>query len=534
MALTRNLLAGLSVAGLMLPEAVAYAGIAGLAPGRAVLAACAGGLAYALIGRSRFAILAPTSSSAAILAAALASLPGNSATHAVMATLLVGMVAALFGLIAVFRLGGLASFVSRPVLRGFAFGLAVTIIIRQLPTLTGVHVPAGNVGAVLASLLSHMSALRPASLLLGMATLIALLSLRRFPHIPGTLVVLLLTILLSLAIDLPGAGVALVGPIALDFGLLHLPSFPFALWAQLVQLAVPLTLILFAESWGTMRSLALRHGDTLEPDRELGALAAANLASALVQGMPVGAGFSAGSASEAAGAQSRLTGLVAAGSLGVLVLFANPLVAHIPEPVLAAIVIAALTHALAPAPIIRLFRLHRDQWIALAAAVAVIALGVLNGMLVAVALSIGALLHRFSRPTVSELGQIGDGHDFVDRARHGDAHTVPALAVYRPNAPLFFANAEMSLGVIMAGALRHADAKAIVLSLEESNDLDSTAIEALAEFARTLALKDRRLVLARAHDHVRDVLERAGLHELAVGATFSVADAVAKIRKGNA
>src|SRR6185369_584132 len=163
--------------------------------------------------------------------------------------------------------------------------------------------------------------------------------------------------------DLPGAGVALVGPIALDFGLLHLPSFPFALWAQLVQLAVPLTLILFAESWGTMRSLALRHGDTLEPDRELGALAAANLASALVQGMPVGAGFSAGSASEAAGAQSRLTGLVAAASLGVLVLFANPLVAHIPEHVLAAIVIAALTHALAPAPIIRLFRLHRDQWI---------------------------------------------------------------------------------------------------------------------------------------------------------------------------
>jgi MFS superfamily sulfate permease-like transporter len=524
----RDLLAGAAVAGIMLPEAVAYAGIAGLAPVHAIAAAVAGGLAYAMIGRSRYAIVAPTSSSAAILAAALAALPGAGGALVIAIVLLV---AAMFGAAALFRLGGLAGFVSRPVLRGFAFGLAVTIIIRQLPTVAGVSVPGGDIFAVLAGLAGRIGEVRGASVLVGAGALIALLSLRRFKALPGPLIVLAAGVALTWLVDLPGAGVALTGPIAFDPGWPSLPPLGFAGWARIAQLALPIALILFAESWGAMRSMALRHGDTLDANRELGALGLANLASALLVGMPVGAGFSVGSANESAGATSRLSAVVAALGLAALILFAAPLVARIPEPLLAAIVIAALTHALGLAPFVRLFRLDRDQGVAIAAALGVLALGVLNGMLVAILLSLGTLLQRFSRPTISELGQIGHGPNFVDIARHPEAHGVPGMALFRPNAPLFFANAESSLAVIARRVLARPDARMVVVSLEESNDLDSSAVEALGEFCATMAANDRRVVLARAHDAVRDVLAAAGMDVLASGATFSVADAVARQEK---
>jgi MFS superfamily sulfate permease-like transporter len=519
-------IAGVSVAGLMLPEAVAYAAIAGLAPGRAIAAAVAGGFAYAALGRSRFAIVAPTSSSAAILAAALATMPGTPSDKAVMATAMVAIVAALFGIIALFRLGSLAGFIARPVLRGFAFGLAITIIVRQLPGLTGVHVAASNIFALLGDLLWRTAGMSGYSIAIGGVALVAILAMRRKGKLPGALIVLCCGIGLASLVDLPAHGVALVGAIAITLDKPVLPDFGFQTWSHLVQLAVPLTLILFAESWGTMRALALRHGDTLSANRELGALGGANLVAALVQGMPVGAGFSAGSASEAAGAASRLTSAIAALALGALVLFAGQAVARIPEPVLAAVVIAALTHALALGPFNRLFRIDRDQWIALAAVAGVIFFGVLDGMLIAVALSLGALLHRLSRPTVSELGRVGTSHDFVDLARHGDAKAIAGLAIYRPNAPLFFANADSALNAIAALAIRHPPGTHVILSLEESNDLDSSALEALAEFGKLVQSRAMALRLARTHDRIRDLLAAAGLAELAGQANFSVADSV--------
>ncbi len=528
-----DVIAGLSVAGLMLPEAVAYAAIAGLPPGRALVAAVAGGLAYALIGQSRFAIIAPTSSSAAILAAALATLPGTASDKAMLATAMVAIVAALFGVIALFRLGGLAGFIARPVLRGFAFGLAITIILRQLPSLTGLHLAAPNIFLLVGRLASQTQAMSLYSILIGGAALAAILAIRRAGKLPGALIVLGCGVGLASLVDLPAHGVALVGPIAIVLDKPSLPNFGFQTWSHLVQLALPLTLILFAESWGTMRALALRHGDTLSANRELGALGGANLVAALFQGMPVGAGFSAGSASEAAGASSQLSAAVASFALAALVVFAGSAVARIPEPVLAAVVIAALTHALAIGPFSRLFRIDRDQWIALAAVAGVIGFGVLNGMLIAVALSVGVLLHRLSRPTISELGRIGTSHDFVDRARHDDAGLVDGIAIYRPNAPLFFANADMALAAVGKLAVRHPAGTQVILSLEESNDFDSSAVEVLAEFEKLIQNRGMVLRLARTHDRVRELLTAAGLTELASDAGFSVADSVeAAQRKG--
>ena len=527
----RDVVAGISVAGLMLPEAVAYAGIAGLAPGRAILAAIVGSAVYAIVGQSRFAIVAPTSSSAAILAAAMATLSGTAIDKSLLATAITGVVGATFLLMALLRLGGVAAFISRPVLRGFAFGLAVTIIARQMPTLLGLEIHTPSFAALVVSLVTHIGQTNLFTLAIGGIALASLLLLRRYTKLPGSLVVLLAGIALASLVDLPRHGVALVGPITLVAVSPTLPDYRPAEWSRIVQLTLPLMLILFAESWGTMRALALRTGDTLSGNRELAALGGANILAALAQGMPVGAGFSAGSASEAAGATTRLTCLVASLGLAAMILLAAPAVARIPEPVLAAVVIAALTHALTPGPIIRLFRIDRDQWIALAAALGVIAFGVLDGMLLAVALSVGALLHRLAAPKLSELGRMPGSHDFVDMTQHADAVAVNGVAIFRPNAPLFFANADSIVAQVAAESTQRPASIAIVLSLEESDDLDSSAVEALAELTKTLAAQSKTLHLARVHDRSRAVLNAAGMNQLADSAGFSVADAVAGVNK---
>ncbi|MCW6529353.1 SulP family inorganic anion transporter [Sphingomonas lycopersici] len=521
-----DVIAGVSVAGLLLPEAVAYASIAGLEPARAIVAAIAGCLAYAAIGRSRFAIVSPTSSSAAILAAALAAMAHEAVPREILATLAVALAGLLFLIAAALRLGALTSFIARPVLRGFALGLAITIILRQLPAIVGVDIAGGNLLTLVARLAETMPDWHLASVATGLVALALLLGLRRLPGIPAAFVVLVLGIAASRLLDLTAHGVRTVGDIAIALHLPELPDIGFGAVSRLAQLVVPLALILFAESWGTMRALALRHGDSIDPDRELAAIGGANLAAAVVQGMPVGAGFSAGSASEAAGAASRWTPVFAAVTLGLLAWFGRPAIAHLPDAVLAAVVIAALTHALSPAPFLHLWRIRRDEVVAFAAAAAVLAFGVLDGMLIAIALSLAALIQRMSTSNVLELGQLGGGHDFVDLARHPDAKPVAGILVLRPSEPLFFGNAERVLRDVER---RLGGGHALVLSIEESFDLDSTALDCLIEFDDKISRAGTSLRLARVHDHIRDLFHRAGRDDLAARSSYSVADAVAAI-----
>jgi anti-anti-sigma factor len=210
----------------------------------------------------------------------------------------------------------------------------------------------------------------------------------------------------------------------------------------------------------------------------------------------------------------------------LLIAGAAPLIAFLPEPVLAAVVIAALAHALDPAPLLRLWKLDRDQYVALGAAAGVLLLGVLNGMLVAIALSLAALVQRLAVPHVARLGRLGGGHDFVDLARHPDAASPPGIAIWRPAEPLFFANAERILAAIARATRADPGARAIVISLEESFDLDSTALEVLVEADAALRAAGIRVRLARVHDHVRDLLAAAGAGDLAARGAYSVDDAV--------
>ncbi|MBF7013732.1 SulP family inorganic anion transporter [Novosphingobium resinovorum] len=522
----RDVIAGLSIAGLMLPEAIAYAGIAGLPPQRAILAAIVGACAYLTVGRSRFAIISPTSSSAAILAAALASLPPEGISAGMLATLIVGMVGVLFCVISAARLGGLASFISRPVLRGFAFGLAITIIVKQLPVALGVSLHSSSIGALLIALLRGFAQWHLASLATAAFALATLLLLRKVPAVPGAFVVLVGGVGSSMLLDLPAHGVASVGTITLvpRWDGLGLPNWKEL--SRILQLAVPIVLILLAESWGTMRTLALRHGDRVDANREMAALGIANIAACAVQGMPVGTGFSAGSAAEAAGSTTRWTGLVAAGALAALVVLAMPLVARLPEPVLAAVVVAALAHALDPGPLIRLWRIRRDAAAALGAAGGVLALGVLDGMLFAIGLSLALLIRRLATPQLSMLGQLGTGHDYVDIARHPEVSVPAGMTIVRPAEPLFFANAERVLGRIADLPSLRSDGAKLIISLEESFDIDSTALDALLEFAGQMQTRGVSLRLARVRDHVRDLMAAADAADLIARSSYSVDDAV--------
>jgi MFS superfamily sulfate permease-like transporter len=288
-------------------------------------------------------------------------------------------------------------------------------------------------------------------------------------------------------------------------------------------------MVLYSESYGSIRSFALKHGDPVAPNRDLLALGASNLASGVFLGMPVGAGYSATSANEAAGARSRFAGGTAALVLLAVVVLILPSIALTPEPVLAAIVINAVRHSLRPAVFRPYFAWHRDRLVAIASVVAVLWLGVLDGLLVAIAISLMMLLRRLSESTIGTLGRLGDGHDFVNMADHPDAKPVQGLLILRPDEPLFFANVDRILAharhsISVAGPSIHG----VVISLEESFDLDSSCVESLLEFFDWAAGEQRRLVLARlkhpVHELLNKVVPSGPLAPILVG--LSVDDAV--------
>ena len=517
--------------GLVLPESIAYGSIAGLPPAHALAAALAGLSVYAIAGRCRVAIVTPTSASAAVLAAALASLGAGAPGARLALTLaLVGCVGLLFVLAGLLRLGFIAAFVSRPVLHGFAFGLAASIVLRQFFSVTGVHTTGSLLIRQLLQVVAGAARWNVAALAIAALALSIMLGLRRWRMLPAAFVLLASTAALSFIVDFSRMGVPTIGRIALVIDWPALPQFGVSQWLSVGSASLPLAMILFVEAWGTSRTLALRHGQTLDPNRELVALGLANLAAASVGGQPVGAGFSASSANDAAGATSRLAGTVAAVALAGLLAVALPLIARVPSAVLAAIVIAALTHALDPRPLLRLWRLGRDQWVALVAAVGVLAFGPLYGMLLAVLLSVLALVRRLSEHDLDRLGQLDGGRNYVDLARHPDARVDPAILVVRPREPLFFGNAEAIMNVIERAT--SAETRVVVLSLEESYDLDSSAVDVLGESATRLKARGQRLILGRLKDPVRELLAAAGepLATLAAEGHRSIADAVESAR----
>lgn len=525
-----DLRAGLSVAGLLVPEAIAYSTIANLPPQTGVIALLAGLVAYGLLGNSRFAIVSATSSSAAVVAAVAVGMAGDSLPmRMLLAAGLVLITGLIFVSASLARLGSASEFIAKPVVRGYAFGLAIVIIIRQIPSFLGVSLKHTDSAGFLIELARSYPQWNVWQLATGLVALVLLFAFGRSRQVPGAFVVISLGIVASRWFGLHAHGVSVVGTIELSGQMPSLPSLDHHQWAQLGEFAFALALILYAESYSSIRTLALKHGDLTVPNRELLALGAANMLSGLFHGLPVGAGYSASATSEAAGAQSRWAGWFAAVVVAVIMLPLLPLVALTPTAVLAAVVCHALSHALNPSVFTPYLRLHRDRILVAAAVLAVLVLGVLYGLLAAIGLSLLMLLRGLSVPNVSTLGRLGEGHDFLVLAAHSDARPVPGVIVLRPEAPLFFGNVEVMMQHVRTLVVNAGDStQSIVLSLEESPDLDSTSVEALMEFERFAAARGKRLFFARLKEPALALLTLAGMPGLTPSDVhYSVDDAVA-------
>jgi SulP family sulfate permease len=535
--LWRDIGAGLCVAGLLVPEAVAYAGLAGVPVAHALTATMVGLAIYGLFGTSRFAIVSPTSSTATLSAAAALAIAGPAGAAAYTGVLL-GLVllgGLLLMLLALARQGQLSAFVSRPVLRGFAFALAITIVVKQLPDALGFAMPPAA-GAdpfhVLLFVATHVPQWHLASIAVTLVAAILIAGLRRWPRLPASLLVIVLAISAAHWLDLHSFGVREVGAIELAPPQPGIPDLPLSDWLRAGELAFGLVVLVFAESWGSMRTLALAHGDTVDANRELLVLGACNVGNALQQRTADVAGFSASSANSAAGARGRWAGVVALGAIALSLVFALPALHLLPRPVLAVAVVAALWHALSARPLLTVWRMNRDRILIIAAALAVLAFGVLDGMLIAIALSLLAAVRRFSQPVVHELVELDSSRNFVviDDRRRNDS--IRGLLVLRPEEPLFLASAETVVAEIQHRVSSREGVKAVVVSLEESSDLDSTAVECLLELNQRLRTAGRLLVLARVKEPVRELLGRWDPDGL--GRTdrmfWSVADAVQSLR----
>ena len=525
-----DIIAGLSLAGLLLPEAVAYSSIANLPPQAGVIALFSGLICYGLFGTSRFAIVSATSSSAAVLAAASASI-GNG-NNSLRLTIAIGMVI-LTGLFFIFaglsKIGSISDFIAKPVLRGFAFGLAIVIIFKQIANVVGVHPPHSDLIRSIIELFNQTVAWNWAAASMAIVALALLFLFARVPHLPGGLLVVALGIGTGKWLNLSQYGIGLVGAIDLQLAAPTLPQLSYAQWLRVGETSVAMVMILYAESYSSIRSFAMKHGDPVSPNRDLLAIGAGNLLSGLFHGMPAGAGYSATSANDAAGALSRLAGWCAAMTVFIIVLTMLPAIALTPEPILAAIVIHAVSHTLHPAVFRPAFLLHRDRLISVAAVFAVLLFGVMDGLLGAIAVSLIMLLRRLSESSVTILGRLGDSHDFVSEAAHPQAQPVSGILILRPDSGLFFANADR----ILAQAQLHVtaagdDVHTVVVSLEESPDLDSSSVEAVCDFCAAVLAKKKKILFARLKEPVVQLLRRAAIPDLTDAAfgDLSVDDAV--------
>jgi MFS superfamily sulfate permease-like transporter len=525
-----DIIAGLSLAGLLLPEAVAYSSIANLPPQAGVIALFAGLICYGLVGTSRFAIVSATSSSAAVLAAASASMAGGDNTlRLAIAMGLVTLTGLFFTVAGLARIGSVSDFIAKPVLRGFAFGLAIVIIFKQVANVVGVHPHHSDLIRFMAELFNQVAVWNWAAGTVAIVALALLFLFARVPHLPGALLVIALGIAADKWLNLSQYGIGVVGSINLQLAAPTLPLLSYPEWLRIGELSVAMVMILYAESYSSIRSFAVKHGDSVSPNRDLLALGAANLVSGLFHGMPVGAGYSATSANEAAGAVSRLAGWCAALALFAIVLTMLPAIALTPEPILAAIVMHAVSHTLHPAVFRPYFTWRRDRLVIFAAVVAVLAFGVLDGLLAAIAVSLLMLLRRLAESSVTILGRLDHGHDFVSRTIHPEAQPVTGMLILRPDTGLFFANAERILAqvrncITAAGD----DTHIVILSLEESPDLDSSSVEALRDFCAAILGQNKRLLFARLKAPAQQVLSLAAIPCLPTAAlcALSVDDAV--------
>ncbi|WP_349294574.1 SulP family inorganic anion transporter [Baekduia alba] len=520
-----DLIAGLTVWAVLVPEALAYATIAGVSPVVGLYAAPPALLLYAMFGSSRHLVVGPMSATAALSAATVGALVAGSGHHFVAMTaalaLTTGAVALFAGLA---RLGFLASFISEPVIKGFIVGLALTIIVGQVPKLLGVDKESGDFFEQAWGVIKQFGDVDPLTACVGLGSLAVVLALKRLvPAVPASLVVVALGVVAVEALSLDDHGLEIVGHI--DAGL---PAFgaPDVSWhdiGALVAGSVGVMLVGFAEGLGAARTYAQREHYEIDANRELLGLGAANLTSGLSSGMVVNGSLSKTAVNGSAGAHTQLSGLIVAVLTVVTLLLLTGLFESLPEATLAAVVIAAVIELVDLPAIARMRRVFAGRTVgrfalaarpdflaAVAAMLGVLVFDTLPGLFIGIGVSLLLLLYRAATPHIAQLGLVpGSDGQYGDLRRHPENRSPDGVVVLRIESGLFFANADAVRKRILSAAAMPG-IHAIVLDGEAMPFIDLTAAQRLEEVGADLERRGARLLLARDVGRVRDVLRRTG------------------------
>jgi high affinity sulfate transporter 1 len=520
--LVSDLVAGLVLTALLVPVGMGYAQAAGLPPITGLYATIVPLVVYAVLGPSRVMVLGPDSSLAAVIAAVILPLGGDDPETAVA---LAGALAVLTGLVilvaGVARLGFVTELLSRPVQLGYLYGIAVTILVGQLPRLCGFSIEGRGLLTEARDVVRGVAdgRVNRAALAVGLTGIVVILVLRRlWPKVPGVMVAVVVGIAAVALLDLEAEGVQVVGVLPGGLPTPALPSFDPAALGALFSGALGIALVAVADTTVLSQSLAAQRDETVDPNQELRALGAANLAAGLFQGFAISSSSSRTPVAVAAGAQSQLTPLVGAVTIALLLVLAPGALRDLPPPMLAAIVITAAIGLIDVAAVRRLYRVRRSEFVLwLAAFGGVALLGVLVGIFIAILLSLGDFVRRAWRPHDAVLGREDELKGYHDIDRHPSARLIPGLLLYRFDAPLFFANAGW-----FGRRVRRLVAEAahpvrwVVVAAEPITDIDTTAADSLRQLLEELRAEQVTLAFAELKGPVKDRLRRYGLFE-AVG-----------------
>ena len=511
----RDLVAGLTVAALALPSAMAYGQLAGLSPVNGLYALLLPTVVYVLLGSSRRLVIGPEGATSTLVAAAVLPLAVAGTDNAVeLASMLALLVGACFLLARVLRLGWIADYFSRPVLIGYLLGVAVTLVIAQLGKLLGIEVDATDSLGRLWEVVRELGDVSGATLAVSVASLGGMFALRRFlPIVPGALIVVVGAIALSWAFDFASHGIATVGPVAGGLPRPTLPTPPLDDVLALVPAAFGLFLVSFADEILTARAFAGKRGEHVRASQELLTMGAANAAAGFTQAFSVGASGARTAVNDAVGARTQIAGLFSAGAIVVILLFLTGPVQYLPQAVLGAVIVAAGINIFEPAAWRALAAIDRvEVSIAAVTTGCVVFFGVLEAIVVAVGLSIIDTVRRSARPYDAVLGWVPRLDGYRDVALHPSAEITPGVVVYRLDDRLFFANAQYVKGRVReAISAAPTETSWFVFDAEAVNHIDSTGIEVLLDLTRELQEEQITLVVARLRTRMLPDFDAAGL-----------------------
>ena len=522
--LLSDVMAGLAVWAVMVPEGMAYAGIVGVPSIMGLYTIVPPLIAYALLGTSRLLVVGPDTATGLISALTVGAIAtqGTMAFNSLTSTLAV-LIGALFLLFGLMRMGWVAAFIPTPVMRGFIEGLVCVTIIGQVPHLLGIEGTFGNFFTKLWSVFRHLPDASLAPVLIGLFSLMSMLALRRLaPRIPAALVVAVVATILVNLFHADAAGVSVVGDLPAGLPHLTMPILDPAILSQLLPGSLAIVLVGYAEALGGAKAAAMQGGYGIDPNQELVAHGPANILSGLFGGFLVVGSLSKTSVAMAGGARTQLANLVAAVFCFLTLVFLTPLFRGLPHPALAAIVIAAMLHLSKPDYLRMLFA--RSRW-EFAIAVIVIAgeltLGVLHGIALGVVLSLLLLIYRASHPHGAVLGQLPGTEAYRYVGRHPEAVTFPGLLIWRLGGELFFASiGHFEEGLSAALAASRPRVQHVLLDAESVNFIDSSASDELVAFLKKLQGDGITIAFARVRDSVRERMQMAGIDVVVGSADF--------------